>query len=94
MYKVPCSGISLIEFNNLSDASGELINVDSWNPNYNHADRPFVGAPYIDIDMPDYNYLIANGTGLGPTASRASVRLKFRQPSVNSLTEDLMFKAK
>lgn len=94
MYKIPCSGISLIEFNNLSDASGELINVDSWNPNYNHADRPFVGAPYVDIDMPDYNYLIANGVGLGPTASRASIRLKFRQPSVNSLTEDLMFKAK
>ena len=94
MYKTPPSGISFLEFNRLSDTSGELENIEPWNPNYNHSDRPFVGAPYLKIDIPDHNYMIADGVGLGPTASRASIRLLFRKGSVNALTDDLMYRAK
>lgn len=90
-WKKDLSPISLIEFNENAGISDEdIISNNSFNVNYGHSSRPFVGAPYIEFDMSDNINLKMNGVNYGHKDSH--IRLKFRKYSDNNLNDDLLYK--
>lgn len=75
---------TLIEFNDaamVSDPTSEA----SFNPNYGHSSRPFVGAPFIEIKLKDPK-LKANDVNSERESSH--IRLKFKKAIENGLDND------
>lgn len=67
---------------------------DSFNPNYNHSSRPFVGAPFIEFDFNSND----NSTALGKNADmfgkpRSNIKLKFQKEADSKLTDALLYRA-
>lgn len=90
-YKRDLSPISLVEFNNLTNLKGvQSINSESsYNPNYNHSSRPYVGTPYVEMKLAYPN--LVNG-GVNYNRESSQIRLKFRKTSDSRLTDDLLYK--
>lgn len=94
-YKRDMSPVSLVEFNALSGVNYFNRSAEaSFNPNYGHSSRPFVGAPFVELAIP-YD----GGTGaLGKNADmfgkpRAQVKLKFLQTADARLSDDLLYRS-
>jgi len=97
-FKRDLNPVSLLEFNSAADIKNlfSLSYEDSFNPNYGHSSRPYVGAPFIEMRFNEPfsglgNY---NGVGLGENAPNSSIRLKFRPVSDYRLTDEKMYKAR
>ena len=86
-FKKDLSPISLIEFNNLSNAP--IISVNSFNPNYNHSSRPYVGLPYIEMKLATPT-LVSGGVNYDQ--EQTQIRLKFRKTSDSRLNDNLLYK--
>jgi hypothetical protein len=98
MYKVPCSGFSLVEFNEKGarlKGRGNLQAVDPFNENYAHSDRPYATTPFVEMYLPHHYGNIANGVGVGDTATKTQLRLRFLNTDINgAFNEKAMFSAK
>lgn len=95
-FKRDLSPISLLEFNsnaNIKDST-EAKSEDSFNPNYGHSSRPYVGAPFIEMK---FNNPIAfrndGGVNTGPNAPRSSIRLKFKPTGDSKMTDQLLYRS-
>lgn len=90
-FKRDMSPISLLEFNSNANVDyGEGISEDSFNPEYGHSARPYVGAPFIEMKFPPIN-MRSGGVAYGK--ERATIRLKFRRISDSALTDDMLYRA-
>lgn len=95
-FKRDLSPISLLEFNSVAniDSSSEATYENSYNVNYAHSSRPFVGPPFIEMRFEDPKPFRADGGGnTGPNASNSSIRLKFRPASDSKLTDQILYRA-
>ena len=89
-YKLDLSPISLLEFNSNAniqnlDGSGALYE-NSYNVNYNHSARPFVGAPFIEMKFQEP--ISTNGM----FRTNSSIRLKFKPNTRSALTDRILYK--
>ena len=85
--KKDLSPISLLEFNNVAntagsiDKSNRISNVPSFDSNVAGSSRPFVGSPYIEIDIGNPEI----GTGEDVYSGKEThIRLKHRYPEIYS----------
>ena len=95
-FKRDLSPISLLEFNSISNVSdmGAATFETSFNPEYGHSSRPYVGAPFIQMKFFDpKGFPTISGASIGPNASTSSIRLKFRPESDSRLTDDQIYRA-
>lgn len=86
--------ISLIEFNQnagvpLPAANNSVTYEDAFNPNYGHTDRPFVGAPFIAMDLGSTEML---SDRVNTARKRTEIRLKFQKAN-SKLSDDILFKS-
>ena len=88
-FKKDLSPISLIEFNNIAKISNPVTSENSFNSNYNHSSRPYVGAPYIELNLKSSG-LVNND--VNRSQERTSIRLKFLKDAGNTLTDDLIYR--
>lgn len=86
-FKRDLSPISLIEFNELSKSGYSYVN--SYNPNYNHSSRPYVGLPYIEMKLATPR-LVSGGVNYDQ--EQTQIRLKFRKTSDSRLNDNLLYK--
>lgn len=95
MFKRDLNPINLIEFNhnaNLYDIT-QTEYESAFNPNYNHTHRPYVGTPFFEMKFNDPKGFPTNDlTGLGELASNSYVKLRFKVPKHQQLTDPLLFK--
>lgn len=108
-YKKDLSPISLIEFNELGGFSSTstsetygtyTTNVKtgseaSFNPNYNHSSRPFVGCPFIEFDANAGDPTGSLGRNADMFGNRASynIRLKFMRDADSKLSDELLYRS-
>ena len=90
-FKKDLSPISLIEFNNAAGILGTAISENSFNVELGHSSRPYVGAPFIQMDL--NNELNLRGNGVNYGRKESSIRLKFRKMSDPKLTDDLLYRS-
>ena len=90
-YKRDLSPVSLIEFNHNAciGSKSDAKYVPSYNLNYAHSSRPFVGTPYVEIDLASPSM---RGGGVNYAQKLSHIRLKFTERSDAELTDDLLFK--
>lgn len=94
----PMDPISLIEFNLASGidmkdsfkATDVITSQRSYNANYNHSARPFVGAPFIEFSFPKNTELIP--LGVNYVSQSAQIRLKFKKPDDSRMTDSILYK--
>lgn len=92
-WRRPMSPISLIEFNMNSNISANSLYINSensFNANYNHSSRPFVGKPFIEFDLAKSINLRSNGVNFSDKNS--TIRLKFTKTSDTELSDDLLYR--
>ena len=90
-YKRDLSPISLIEFNNISGVDNvNGIFEPSYNPNTGHSSRPYVGAPYIEMDL-GVPQLQPND--VDRVNKKTQIRLKFRADTKDSRSDSVLFKS-
>lgn len=89
-FKKDLSPISLIEFNDAGKIGSvnSPQSVNSFNPNYNHSSRPYVGIPYIEMKLADP---ILTPGGVNYNQESTQIRLKFRKLSDSRLTDNLLY---
>jgi hypothetical protein len=95
-FKRDLSPISLLEFNSVAniDSASEAVYENSFNGNYAHSSRPFVGAPFIEMKFEDPKPLRADGgVNTGPNAPNSSIRLKFRPTGDSKLTDQVLYRS-
>lgn len=89
-WRLPMSAVSLIEFNKEANLVGEMIRYSpSYNPNFNHSSRPYVGCPYLEFDFSD-NHLKNNGVDYG--TKNSYIKLKFRKDLEGIPSDDVLYK--
>lgn len=76
--KRDCSPISLIEFNHNAAITGDVSHIPAYNFNLAGTARPFVGTPYIEMDLASP---ILTNNDVTRTGKRTQIRLKFKQDS-------------
>lgn len=94
-YKKDLSFTSLVEFNENSGIQKMLNPVAeaSFNPNYNHTARPYVGAPFVEIVAPA-GYLANTGNNSDMFGkARTEIRLKFLTNTDAKLTDELLYRS-
>ena len=90
-FKRDLSPISLLEFNHCAGIKDTAEFVSSYNPEYGHSDRPFVGTPYIEMNLFEPHYFPQPG---GTVNSRSTIRLKFKpRPTNPTLRDDTMYRS-
>lgn len=91
-FKKDLSPISLIEFNHIAGITSETaISENSFNPELGHSSRPYVGAPFIQLDLNNNPELSKGGVNYG--RKKSSIRLKFRKSSDTNLTDELLYRS-
>lgn len=106
-FKKDLSPISLFEFNDIAGVAdlienggtNSLVVESSFNPNYNHSSRPFVGAPFVEFSSsnPDafsryHNIPIgANADIFGKNST--TIKLKFLKEADSKLSDDLLYRS-
>jgi len=77
-FKRDMSPVSLIEFNRNANATRDRAVVPSespWAEGYNHSNRPYVGTPYVELQLPQGNpELVPNAVN---DSNQVKLRLKF-----------------
>lgn len=89
-FKKDLSPISLLEFNHIANATTNEIWVPSYDVNLGHCARPYVGAPYIEIDLGTPNM---KRNDVNRSTKRTQIRLKFRNDTSSSRTDEILFKS-
>ncbi|MCM1233304.1 MAG: hypothetical protein NC489_24565 [Ruminococcus flavefaciens] len=89
-FKKDMSPISLLEFNHNARVSGTVTAEESFNPEYNHSSRPFVGTPFIQMKLRTPT-LTRNGVNY--MKRRSEIRLKFKKYSDPKLTDSLLYRS-
>lgn len=89
-FKKDLSPISLLEFNHVANANEDMAWVPSYDTELGHCTRPYVGAPYIEIDLGNPNM---NVDDVNKTNKRTQIRLKFRKDESPARTDQMLFKA-
>ncbi len=90
-FKRDLSPISLIEFNhNACIGRTEAKYVPSYNVNYAHSSRPFVGTPYIELDLANPE---PRGGGANYAQKVTQIRLKFTERSDAALDDKLLYQS-
>jgi hypothetical protein len=79
-FKRDLNPISLIEFNAASRSDGRFE--PSWDRNYNHSSRPFVGAPFVEMMFGESETL----------SSHSVLRLKFKKLGGMALNDELLYR--
>lgn len=89
--KKDMSPISLLEFNHnaMIGSRNEPIYETEFNWNYGHVSRPFVGTPYIEIDLGEPT---TRGGGVNFSQKETHIRLRFTKSIDAVLTDDLLYK--
>lgn len=79
-YKKDMSPVSLLEFNRCANIqTGSPVTYEpEWVPEYNHAGRPFVGTPFIEISVPTSRERVV---GRATDQGNATIRLRFKPSS-------------
>ena len=91
-FKKDLSPVSLLEFNNIAKVTGaEIISEDSFNPEYGHSSRPYVGAPFIQMNL--NNDISMYNNGVNYNRPKSSIRLKFKKFSDSRLKDDLLYRS-
>lgn len=92
-FKRPLSPISLIEFNHNANIkeNADATYENSFNPEFNHSSRPFVGCPFVEINLGKPS-MRANGVNFAPE-NNTQLRLKFRKTSDDLLTDQLLYRS-
>lgn len=85
-FKKDMSPVSLLEFNHLANVGDNPIAEASFNPDYAHSSRPFVGTPFIEMFLGNPT-LVSNGVNTNQHA-KTSLRLKFMPPDAAGCTND------
>ena len=92
-FKRDMSPISLIEFNSVANVLS-AVSEPGYDPELNQSGRPFVGSPFIQMNLPDPRALSSSGgVNMGESYSRASVRLKFRPIEDTNLTDEKVYRS-
>ena len=89
-FKKDLSPISLLEFNNVANANGDMTWIPSYDVNLAHCSRPFVGAPYIEMDLGVPNM---GSNDVNRATKRTTIKLKFRQDTSSRRSDDILFKS-
>lgn len=89
-FKRDLSPISLIEFNHIAKVPDSIVSEDSFDPNYNHSSRPYVGAPFIEMRLGEPT-LRSGGVACDNVSTQ--IRLKYRKISDIALTDDILYRA-
>lgn len=86
--KKDLSPVSLLEFNSIANISESVQSEDIFNKSYGHVSRPFVGVPYIELDM-NYgqDFKPFEQDAVDHSVKSGKVRLKFK-PIQNPLLSD------
>ena len=91
-YKKDLSPISLLEFNHIAGiTSGTAESENSFNTELGHSSRPYVGAPFIQMNLNNSPVLRPGGVNYNRKESR--IRLKFRKQSDDKLDDKLLYRA-
>lgn len=91
-FKKDLSPISLIEFNNIAGVTSELaMSENSFNVELGHSSRPYVGAPFIQMNLNNDPTMTKGGVDYA--RKKSSIRLKFRKYSDSRLTDDLLYRS-
>lgn len=92
-YKRDMSPISLIEFNEQSGITGSKIPVaeNSFNPNFNHSSRPYVGAPFIEITRPTSDDVAVGNDSDMYGRPKTRICLKFAKNNDPRLTDETLY---
>lgn len=83
------SPITLLEFNDVASIQGTQEWIPAYNPNMNHTDHPYVGTPYIEIDLKDPE-LRTNDISTG---ERTIIRLKYKKDDNYFRSDKQLFRA-
>ena len=89
-FKKDLSPISLLEFNHVANATEDMIWVPSFDDENAHCFRPYVGSPYIEIDLGTPNL---GSSDVDKDSKKTQLRLKFRPDTSKARTDALLFKA-
>jgi len=89
-YKKDMSPISLLEFNHVANVQGEMNWVPAFDVNLAHCSRPYVGAPYIEMDLGPTNLQVDD---VNRSTKRTQIRLKFRKDTSSRRTDSILFNA-
>lgn len=79
-FKRDLNPISLIEFNDAARSDGQFE--PSWDPNYGHSSRPFVGAPFVEMFFDGYDQF----------APQSVLRLKYKKFGNIKLGDDILYR--
>lgn len=92
-FKKDLSPISLIEFNDIANVDVDFVDKDgteyttyetSFNRNYGHSSRPFVGPPFIELRLANP---ILTKNGVAYDQARSSIKLKFKRDANVNVTD-------
>jgi hypothetical protein len=94
-FKRDLNPVSLIEFNRASNikSPNDAISEEAFNPEYGHSNRPYVGAPFVEMLLRNpKNMNPLGGVNRGPNAANSILRLKFKKYSDRTLTDELIYR--
>lgn len=92
-WREPMSIVSLLEFNQAAHISGEKVySSPSFNPNFNHSSRPYVGCPYIEFDLAENGDALKNN-GVNYAYKKSHIRLKFKNDIEGAPSDNTLFKS-
>lgn len=90
-FKKDLSPISLIEFNSIAGIDADNgISENSFNVEFGHSSRPYVGAPFIQLNLNNNPTMTNNGVDY--SRNKSHIRLKFRKMSDTRLNDDLLYR--
>lgn len=91
-FKKDLSPISLIEFNKIARIDlDSTTSENSFNVNFGHSSRPYVGAPFIQMNLNNDPHMRKGGVHYG--RKDTSIRLKFRPTADAALTDKLLYRS-
>lgn len=90
-FKRDLSPISLIEFNDAAGVdSSNAIFESSYNDKLNHNGRPYVGSPYIEMDLGNPQLI---SDDVSRTSKKTQIRLKFMKDNKSSRSDSILYRA-
>lgn len=89
-FKKDLSPISLLEFNHVANAIGNMKWVPSYDAKYAGCTRPYVGSPYIEIDLGTPN---VGSSDVNKASKKSQIRLKFRPDNSKTRSDSMLFSA-
>lgn len=92
-YKRDMSPISLLEFNHVANVDDDVVWVPGYHRHLSHTARPFVGAPYIELDLGSPVMGMMTSNDVNRSTKRTQIRLKFRKDNKTSRRDSILYKA-